>query len=103
MSTVRQRREFSERAPLTFKNPPPAREFNVYVITQTRTTTKIDPDTGEPVADTITEAHVEPDENTVVNMLAMKKAGDDRLQTTKAFRLSISPAGRPTIGSERRT
>lgn len=102
MATVRDRREIIERAPFTFKFPPPAKELNVYLITQTRTTTRIEPETGSPVADTVTEAHVEEDENTVKNMLEMKKAGDDRLQNTKAFRLEINPAGRPTIGTERR-
>ncbi len=102
MATVRNRREIMEGAPFTFKHPPPAKELDVYLITSTRTTSKINKETGAPVADTITEAHVEDDENTVTNMLAMKKTGDDRLKNTRAWRFKVAPNGRPTIGSERR-
>lgn len=102
MATVRNRREIIEGAPLTFKHPPPAKELNVYLITSTRTTTKIDTETGEPIADTVTESHIETSEPAVTKILAMKKAGDDRLANTRAWRLSIAPNGRPTIGAERR-
>lgn len=102
MTTVRQRRETSERARLSITKPNPAKERTVYLVTTVKTKTHIDADTGEPVAEHRYDATVQDNEAEVDRMLELKAAGDERLANTKVFRMQINPKGRPTIGSERR-
>ena len=74
----------------------------MYLVTTVRKKTRIDTETGEPVADLKFEATVENNDFEVDRMLKLKGEGDNRLADTKIFRLQIAPNGRPTIGPERR-
>ncbi len=102
MTTVRDRREISERARLSITKPNPAKERTVYLVITSKTKRRIDPETNEPVSDTTYEANIEDNEAEVDRVLELKKDGDERLANTKVFRLQISPKGRPTVGAERR-
>ncbi len=75
----------------------------MFLVTKTTTTTRLDPETGEPIAETRNQAHIETDEETVTRLLAAKKAGDERLQDHRVYRLQIDDRGKPTVTSEKRT
>ena len=71
----------------------------MFLVTHTRTTTKRNDETGELEARVAHEANVE---DSIEEMIEMKRLGHDRLKTTRFFEFKVDDDGLPSIGDELR-
>lgn len=72
----------------------------MFLVTHTRTTVELHPETREALPTQKLEANIETTGRFINDMMKKRDAGDDRLRNTRIFRLQIDPEGAPTIGPE---